>query len=66
MQRNEGNINHNNIPINHNIQIIGIQEEEEKGKGPEKIFEEIIAENSPNRERKQFPKSRKHRESHTA
>ena len=28
-----------------NIQIIGVPEEEEKGKGPEKIFEEIIVEN---------------------
>ena len=31
-----------------NIQIIGVPEEEEKGKGPEKIFEEIIVENFPN------------------
>ena len=31
-----------------NIQIIGIPEEEEKKKGYEKIFEEIIVENVPN------------------
>ena len=31
-----------------NIRIIGVPEEEEKKKGSEKIFEEIIVENSPN------------------
>ena len=31
-----------------NIHIIGVPEEEEQEKGPEKIFEEIIAENFPN------------------
>ena len=31
-----------------NIQIIVAPEEEEKGKGPKKIFEEIIVENFPN------------------
>ena len=31
-----------------NIQIIGVTEEEEKKKGTEKIFEEIIVENFPN------------------
>ena len=31
-----------------NIQIIGVPEEEEKKKGTEKIFEEIILENFPN------------------
>ena len=31
-----------------NIQIIGVLEEEEKKKGYEKIFEEIIVENFPN------------------
>ena len=31
-----------------NIRIIGIPEEEEKKKGTEKIFEEIIVENFPN------------------
>ena len=31
-----------------NIIIIGVSEGEERGKGPEKIFEEIIAKNFPN------------------
>ena len=31
-----------------NIRIIGVQEEQEKKKGSEKIFEEIIVENFPN------------------
>ena len=31
-----------------NIPIIGVPEEEEKNKGTEKIFEEIIVENFPN------------------
>ena len=31
-----------------NIRIIGVPEEEEKKKGTEKIFEEIILENCPN------------------
>ena len=35
-----------------NIWIIGVPEEEEKKKGTEKIFEEIIVENVPNMERK--------------
>ena len=34
-----------------NIQIIGVSEEEEKNKGYEKIFEEIIVENFPNMEK---------------
>ena len=36
-----------NIKCN-NIWIIGVPEEEEKKKGYEKIFEEIIVENFPN------------------
>ena len=47
-----------------NIQIIGVSEEEEKKKGTEKIFEEIIVEKFPNMG-KEIVKSRKHRESHT-
>ena len=31
-----------------NIHIIGVPEGEEREKGPEKIFQEIIAENFPN------------------
>ena len=34
-----------------NIRILGVQEEEEKKKGYEKIFEEIIVENFPNMEK---------------
>ena len=34
------------------IQIIGVADEEEEKKGYEKIFEEIIVENFPNRKRK--------------
>ena len=34
-----------------NIRIIGVPEEEEKKKGYEKIFEEIIVENFPNKEK---------------
>ena len=48
-----------------NIRIIGVPEEEEKKKGTEKIFEEIIVENFPN-VGKEIIKSRKRRESHTA
>ena len=47
-----------------NIRIIGVPEEEEKKKGTEEIFEEIIVENFPNMG-KETVKSRKHRESHT-
>ena len=47
-----------------NIRIIGVPEEEEKKKGTEKIFEEIIVENFPNMG-KETGKSRKRRESHT-
>ena len=47
-----------------NIQIIGVPEEEEKKKGTEKIFEEIIVENFPNMG-KEIIKSKKCRESHT-
>ena len=47
-----------------NIWIIGVPEEEEKKKGYEKIFEEIIVENFPNVE-KEIIKSKRHKESHT-
>ena len=47
-----------------NIRIIGVPEEEEKKKGYEKIFEEIIVENLPNME-KEIIKSKRHKESHT-
>ena len=44
-----------------NIRIIGVPEEEEKKKGYEKIFEEIIVENFPNMEKEQSIKSKRHR-----
>ena len=45
LRDHSGNIKHTNI------QIIEIPEEEEKNKGYEKIFEEIIVENFPNMEK---------------
>ena len=47
-----------------NIRIIGVPEEEEKKKGYEKIFEEIIVENVLSVE-KEIIKSKRHKESHT-
>ena len=47
-----------------NILIIGVPEEEKK-KGSEKIFEEIIVENFPNMGKEIVNQVRKHRESHT-
>ena len=46
-----------------NSRIIGVPEEEEKNKGYENIFEEIIVENFPNME-KETVKSKRHKESH--
>ena len=48
-----------------NIQIIGVPEEEDKKKGHEKIFEEIIVENFPKMGKGIAPKSKKLRESQT-
>ena len=48
-----------------NIWIIGVPEEEEKKKGYEKIFEEIIVENFPKMEKEIVNKSRRQEESHT-
>ena len=48
-----------------NIWIIGIAEEEEKKKGCEKMFEEIIVEIFPNGKSKSPVKSKRHKESHT-
>ena len=42
-----------------NIRIIGVPEEEEKKKGYEKIFEEIIVENLPNVEKDISPRGTK-------
>ena len=48
MKRNEDSLRDiwDNIKLT-NIHIIGIPEREEREKGSEKIFEEVIAENSP-------------------
>ena len=49
MKRNEDSLRDpwGNIKCN-NIRIIGVPEGEEREKGPEKIFEEIIVKNFPN------------------
>ena len=49
MKRNEDSLRHlwDNMKRN-NIRIIGVPEGEEREKGPEKIFEKIIVENTPN------------------
>ena len=47
-----------------NIQIIGVPEEQEKKKGYEKIFKEIIVENFPNME-KEIIKSKRPKVSYT-
>ena len=49
MERNEDSLRDlwGNIKRN-NIRIIGVPEGEEREKGPEKIFEEIMVENFPN------------------
>ena len=48
-----------------NIRVIGVPEEEEKKKGTEKIFEEIIVENFPNMGKEIVNQVQEHRESHT-
>ena len=53
MKRTEDNLRDLWDNIKHsNIRIIGVPEEEEKKKGYEKIFEEIIVENFHNMEKK--------------
>ena len=50
MKRNEDSLRDLWDNIKHtNIRIIGVPEGEEREKGPEKISEEIIVENFPNR-----------------
>ena len=52
MKRTKDSVRHlwDNIKCT-NIRITGVPEEEEKNKGYEKIFEEIIVENFPNMEK---------------
>ena len=53
MKRTEDSLRDLRDNIKHtNIWIIGVLEEEEKKKGYEKIFEEIIVENLPNMKKK--------------
>ena len=66
MKKNEDSIRDlwDNIKCT-NIRIIGVPEGEEREKGMENLFEEIMAENSPNLVGKQTSKSIKHKESQT-
>ena len=49
MKRNEDSLRDLWDNIKHtNIHVIGVPEGEEREKGPEKIFEEIMVENVPN------------------
>ena len=53
MKRNEDSLRDFWDNVKHsNINIIGVQEGEEREKGPEKIFEEIVVKNFPTWERK--------------
>ena len=52
-----------NIKCN-NIRSVGVPEEKEKKKGFEKVFEEIIVENFPKKE-KEIVNSKRQKESHT-
>ena len=64
MKRNEDSLRdlQDNIKCT-NILIIGVPEGEEREKGPEKIFEEIIVENFPNMGKDIATQSTKCRES---
>ena len=74
MKRNEDSLGDlwDNIKCT-NTCIIGVPEGEERKKGPEKIFEEVIAENFPNTEKEivkqvqeaQNPRKDKPKEEHT-
>ena len=48
-----------------NVCMKQVPEGGERKREPEKIFEDIIAENSQTRERKESPMSREHSQSHT-
>ena len=65
MKRSEDSLGDlwNNIKHN-NIGIIGVPEEEEKKKGYDNIFEEIIVENFPNMEKEMVSQDQEAKESH--
>jgi len=65
MKRSEDSLRDlwNNIKHN-NIGIIGVPEEEEKKKGHDNIFEEIIVENFPNMEKEIVNQDQEAQESH--
>ena len=47
------------------LRIIGVPEGEEREKGPEKIFEEIIVENFPNMGKERATQGQEAQKSHT-
>ena len=64
MKRNEDSIRDLWDNIKHtNILILGVPERQEREKGPEKILEDIIAENFPNMEKEIVNQLQKHKES---
>ena len=66
MKRTEDSLRDLRDYIKHtNIWIIGVLKEEEKKKGYEKIFEEIIVENSPNMEKERVSQLQEAPRGHT-
>ena len=66
MKRTEDSLRDLRDNIKHtNIWIIGVLEEEEKKKGYEKNFEEIIVENFPTMGKEIVNPLKRHKESHT-
>ena len=66
IKRNEDNFRDLWDNVKHpNIRIIGVQEEEDKKKGHEKILEEIVIENFPKMRKETVIRSKKQRESQT-
>ena len=60
LKRNEDSLRTLGQCYTHKHPYYGVPEEEQREKGPEKIFEKIIAENSPIWERNPSLKSKKH------
>ena len=63
MKRNEDSLRDLLDNTKHNICIIGVPEGEEREKGPEKVFEEIIVKNFSNMRKEIATQVRKCRES---